>query len=260
MKRLILLLAFFVSQASWGIGFYDVTPEERQVCISVAAGQTISDHFCECVRYYNRAVRESASWEAKKYYSGESVNSCKYFIARNGDRPQLLSLAYLYKGMAQQLLNLRTEATADMLQALQLNPKLQDAYVKLADTLSALGNNAKALDMVTEGLRNIPDSKPLKRRYFKLGGKEPLPQPHRGGETEKAPEAKAPSGKEAEPVPAPMPEEGAAKRPETRETTAPVQAEAKPAPIGSPSNPWCRFCPPDPKPVQPAPPAVGTDK
>jgi hypothetical protein len=99
--------------------------------------------------------------------------------------------------------------------------------------------------VVTAGLANLPDDKTLKRLYEKLGGKLPYPEP-----LEKAAGGK-PAGEQTTPaeqkttqaVAQPPAVEGAAAKEKPANPTQPAQAQTAPAPMGTPKNPYCRFCP-----------------
>jgi len=100
-----------------------------------------------------------------------------------------------------------------------------------------LKQDKKALETISEGLRHLPDSKGLQRRYKALGGKLPYPAPI-GKPLEKvlpqsSEKIEQPSGKHEltkmgsvvppPPVPMPLPEIS--------------------TPEDTKRNPWCRFCP-----------------
>ena len=125
---------------------------------------------------------------------------------------------------------------------------LVKAYTLTSDIHVKLNQKNEALTVVTEGLRHVPDSRALQRLYKERGGKLPYPEPiARAAEVPAAPdqtpregEPAAGEGKPKDTVqlaPAsPAPDAAAGGGP------ADAQAPATPK-IGSPTNPWCRFCP-----------------
>ena len=130
---------------------------------------------------------------------------------------------------------------SDLQRALSLDPKLARAYITIADQYVKQKNRKKALDVVTEGLRHISDNKALKRRYDELGGKKPYPGPVVAAspvapavpETHEKAEASATTHQSGDPE-ATVNEAG----PKAME-----QQKTGTTQIGSPKNPYCRFCP-----------------
>jgi hypothetical protein len=106
----------------------------------------------------------------------------------------------------------------------------------LADFYSGIKQPAKALEIITEGLRHNPDTKSLQRRYTELGGELPYPAP-----IEPTPAVEAEAAKPEEP-PTPTPNSVEPAASPTTVPPAPVEPTAEPQ-IGSPTNPYCRFCP-----------------
>ncbi len=173
------------------------------------------------------------------------------------------------------------KAMQNATRAMGIDQDYGPAYGLLAEGHQALGNSAKALELITEGLRRDPDSKALQRRYTRLGGKPPFPEPYpRIVEARKAKQPPPPTHKEAKPGPESSikpsmqgnepPSSLAGKdridAPQTKPDNTPTapppvkgepgsspgqpQAEHKavpstptPAPVGKPGNPYCRFCP-----------------
>lgn len=145
-------------------------------------------------------------------------------------RPEVL----MNRGIALSMMKRDGEAVSNLLQAIELNPKQPRAYATLADLYDKMKNRGKALETVSEGLRHNPDTRSLQRRYTQLGGKLPYPEPIRptqAADTPVTPPADAaPSAVTAAPT-EPAKSEPAA---------APASAEQPK--IGSPNNPYCRFC------------------
>jgi hypothetical protein len=172
------------------------------------------------------------------------------------------------------------QAMQNATRAMGIDQDYGPAYGLLAEGHQVLGNSAKALELITEGLRRDPDSKALQRRYTRLGGKPPFPEPYpRIVEARKAKQPPPSTLKEANPGPEPSikpsmqgnepPSNLAGKdridapQPKQDTPTAPPpvkgeqgsspgqpQAEHKaapstpaPVPVGKPGNPYCRFCP-----------------
>jgi len=135
------------------------------------------------------------------------------------------------RGIAMSMLQKPGEAVGNLRQAIEMNPRLPRAYMTLADLYDQQKNRGKALETVTAGLRHNPDAKSLQRRYTELGGKLPYPVPIE-------PAAAAPA--KADEVAAPAAAEPAVAAPVAATPAAEPAAAPK---IGSPTNPYCRFCP-----------------
>jgi len=212
-------------------------------------------HLCQGLNLINRYYKATSAYD-RKYYLGASLPEFGYMITHAEPTSSLMPEVYLGRGTALWKLGRNSEAIKDLLKALELNPKYPRTYATLVEFYMEKKLKAKALDTLTEGLKHIPDSKMLQRRYVELGGKKPFPDPYQPVATEEPATVK--SGDDAAPV---KPAEAANKK-ETGTQPVPREAETDSAPstpqpvIGTPNNPWCRFCP-DPAPA-PAKERVGT--
>ena len=191
-------------------------------------------HFCDCIRFTNRAYAALGNWNDMRYDLQLGIGGCDYVLSHTKPDFYMRPEVHLQKGKALQLFKQEGKAVVEFMEAIRGNPELAQAYVELADIQARSKKSGDALKTVTEGLRHAPDSKPLQRRYTELGGKLPYP----------APIVTAP----AEPQVA-KPDEAAASasaapRASTAATPAAPAAEPDAPPkIGSPTNPYCRFCP-----------------
>ena len=121
--------------------------------------------------------------------------------------------------------------------ALELRKDFLPAYYALSDAYINLGKKKEALSVVEEGLKYVPDSKGLLSRFKRLGGKTP-PAPIAKTNPQQ-PTAAAGPGREPSTSPSTIPNKVGG------ESAAGTPAEVEPEPpkIGSPTNPYCRFCP-----------------
>lgn len=197
-------------------------------------------HYCVALNYVNRywGARDK---QDKGFYLQSALNNFDYMA--KAEKPGFPFGAELYsnRGEVYKLMRKSGEAVKDFNRALSIDPRFIKPYLQLADLNVAGKSPARALEIVTEGLRHVPDSTALQRRYLELGGKKPFPEPI--------------AAKAAEPVSAqasvPTPAAGAAIEPVP--TPAPVVSPeldaAAPSnsalPIGTKKNPYCRFCPPE---------------
>lgn len=191
-------------------------------------------HYCEALGYINRYYVANTAPDKAGMLQG-AIGHLRYMVNHASPTYSLMPEIYLNRGQVFSLMKKDAEAIADMRKAFELNPKLARAYSMLADQYTQLNQRDNALKVVTEGLRHIPDSKTLQRLYVKLGGQLPYPEPA-------APQAATPVASPTESTavetfPEPVPDAA---------TKNNVPSDVQPAPkpkIGTPSNPWCRFCP-----------------
>ncbi|MHB1094097.1 tetratricopeptide repeat protein [Thiobacillus sp.] len=193
-------------------------------------------HYCAGLNFVNRARGMGSSNKDRRGTLEAALRNFDYMLAHTHPdfslRPEIL----MNRGIALSMMNRTGEAVGDLMKAIEADPKQPRAYMTLADLYSKQKNRAKALETVTEGLRHNPDTKSLQRRYTELGGKLPYPPP-----VEPAPVAvqvNTDAIPAAEPGSTPSPVEPADSAP-----TSPAETAAAPPKIGSPTNPYCRFCP-----------------
>ena len=194
-------------------------------------GENFQDihHYCFALTAVNR-YWSARSPQDRGFFLQRAMNNFNYVVS--AIKPDFTLGAELYsdRGALFKLMGKPGEAIKDFNKAVSINPRLAKPYLQLADLHVELKAPARALEIVTEGLRHLPDATALQRRYLELGGKKPFPEPL--------------VATAAEPVPAPAAEttqaEPHAAIPPASEPV--TDSESKPA-IGTPTNPYCRFCP-----------------
>lgn len=194
-------------------------------------------HYCAGLNYMNR-YWGARSAPDRSFYLQRALTNFDYMV--KAEKPDFALRVELYsqRGEVNKLLRKPGEAIKDFNKARSIDPKAVKPYLQLADLYVATKASARALETVTEGLRQVPDSTALQRRYLELGGKKPFPDPL-------VAKAAEPAQPEPEPQPAAPPtaaEPGASVVESGPEPAAPTTAS--PA-IGTPKNPYCRFCPPE---------------
>ncbi|PWB59961.1 MAG: hypothetical protein C3F18_00310 [Nitrosomonadales bacterium] len=221
-------------------------------------------HFCAGLNFINRHYRASSEYD-RKYYLQASLPEFAYMITHAAPSYSLMPDVYINRGTVLSKLGRSSEAVADFLKAIELNPRLPKAYTVMADLYVNIKLQGKALATITEGLRYVPSSKMLQRRYAELGGKPPFPEPYADAvvtqETQAAKAREPGPAQTSEPAEA-SPKAALESKPGAETPNAqPAAAEAEA--IGMPGNPWCRFCPdpaPSANPVsKPVPPTTGTE-
>ncbi|MDP2110551.1 MAG: hypothetical protein Q8N48_08610 [Thiobacillus sp.] len=223
---------------------YGPTAEETKVlpdfCQNPARWNSIlgpaavwNNHTCYGINWINRYYKSRSPGE-KRYSLQNALGDFNYSVTKLPSDFALMPEIYMYRGITYGLMDRVGEAVADLQKAIGMNAKLVRANNELADLYEGkLSQPGKALEIITEGLRHNPDAKSMQRRYTRLGGKLPYPEPLSRPE---------PAVAETPPGPA----QGAA--PEAAPVATPVEkADAAPGAekptIGTPKNPYCRFCP-----------------
>jgi len=209
-------------------------------------------HYCAGLNYFNNYYK-SVTPQDKHYSLTRAIDEISYSIRHAKGTERILPEFYVNRGKAFFLLGQMKEGTDDMEKAIELNPRTGAAYIALARSYGDMHEKDQALQFATEGLRYLPDSKSLKRIYDEMGGKQPYPKPY---EKEEAPITQADenstdnsthseAGLSTEPqAPAGNSPESPNDNQAVKEQT-PIISPSDSSPIGSPTNPWCRFCPPD---------------
>lgn len=241
--------------SAWAVAPVQPTEEEfrslPEVCVKRLKGTMGRDemrmyphlhHYCFGLNFVNRASR-SKSAQSRGFNLGNAIDNfdymVKYLPPGHWMRPQV----YVDKGKAHVQAAQNVEAIALFNRAISENPGFEPAYLQLIQALKRTGAQSSALEIATAGLRHIPASGLLKRAYFELGGKEPLPEPAAKGaaataeppaedEISRSEEQSEPAG--ASPANAGTDEGGAEEL--GQDEVSKRTAEAARA---------CRFCPPD---------------
>ncbi len=265
MKKYWIVASLLTSMPAWAILPYGATPAEQAMCqervYSRLGGSNQNTmhmhHYCDGLRFINRAYTSIGNKQDRSYYLGESINNFDYVLRHTQENYVMRGEVHVGKARALKLEGKKGEAAGEYFKALRYFPNASAIYRALADLFQEMGDKPKALEMITEGLRQSPDSKGLKRRYTALGGK--LPYPEAAPKTipaemasvqikpEVSPEA-APPSKETVGQASVAPSEQSKLKTEVKDEPEPAATQTKRAEpvaspkIGSPSNPYCRFC------------------
>jgi tetratricopeptide (TPR) repeat protein len=235
-----------INSSAWAAISFSKTPEEEVMCqAKIYAGHDTSDrenwqhmhHYCDCVRFINRAYTARNRYDRDEALQ-TAIGGCGYVLGHT--KPDFYMRAEVMTQMAigQKMLGQHAQAAGTLIKAIQFDSNYVPAYVELSDYYREMGDKKKALGLIVEGLKREPDSKRLKRSYKELGGKLPYPEPIQPTPVEAA-QPVATTDKEIE---APSASEKTAN---DTPASAPVVAPEEPATtpnIGTPKNPYCRFC------------------
>lgn len=244
MKKYWLGVLLMISMQSWAApgGF---TPAEVAMCEALGMpshGGQYQGHYCEGLIHLNRAYSSIGDKRKMGYNLSVAIDNFNYELSRPAKANVKRGEVHVNKARALKLMGRNGEAAAEFNKALSYKLYTPDAYQALADHFREAGNKQKALEMVSEGLKHNPNSRGLKRRYTELGGK--LPYPQELIETPPPEESNA-TGKPKDEPESIASEGGIAV--ETADPKKPITNEPtplnEPAKIGSPKNPYCRFCP-----------------
>ena len=182
-------------------------------------------HYCAGLNWVNRYWKATNVTD-RIYYVTRALDEITYMVKAQKPEFPLRANVLSSRGEVFKLMGKSAEAIKDFSDAVAINPKMVKAYLQLAKLYVDSKNQRQALEVIGEGLRYTPDSTALQSRYLDLGGKEPFPEPV----TQKAEETEA------------VPPDTASSAPSSEVT--PVTPAEEPR-IGTPSNPYCRFCPPE---------------
>jgi tetratricopeptide (TPR) repeat protein len=205
-----------------------------------------TNHYCAGLVYLNRSYSARSQRERNRLL-GTASSGINYLLPHVKPTSSLLPDIYLNRGLVSSLQGKYGAAIGDLKRALELNPKLVRAYTLSSNIHVKLNQKKEALSVVEAGLRQVPDSSALQRLYTERGGKLPYPEPIADAEEGKAPPAVA-SQENGTANTEGKPREGMQQTPDgttpdaAGKGVADVPAPATPK-IGSPTNPWCRFCP-----------------
>ncbi|MHB1054199.1 MAG: tetratricopeptide repeat protein [Thiobacillus sp.] len=200
-------------------------------------------HYCFALNFTNRFYKTSNPNEKRHYLRG-ALDNHDYVLTHAA--PDFWMRPEIHTEKARQLRAAKRygEAMGELTRALGINPDYLNAYVVLSDVHMDLNKKSDAVASVEKGLQHGPDNRALQRRYKSLTGKEFVP-PEVGSAV-----SGAPGGGGARQTPEPQSTESPSL---TTKTELPQAEEAKSekasvpsAPsseIGSPTNPYCRFCP-----------------
>lgn len=178
-------------------------------------------HYCFGLTAAMRANRQANRSERQRELL-ESINQYDYVIQRVGQGSVILPELHLQKGLSLIRLDRGNEGALQLKKAIELNPAYTRAYIELSDYYLDSKRKDLAIKVLEDGLSASPEALSLQRRYADLGGTRTFEKP------------------------AAPPQEAAADKPETIQAEpAPTASEpaTPPGQIGSPTNPYCRFCP-----------------
>ena len=204
---------------------------------------TWNNHTCYGINRLNRYYRSRSAGE-RKYHLQTALDDFNYSVSHLPQNFPLMPEILYYRGVTLKLQGTIALAMADWQKSIGLDKHYVRSIQELADLFAKnLDKPEKALEVVTEGLRDNPNVKSLQKRYTRYGGKLPYPEPRVAAKEVPAEAPAVQAGpdnghKDGDPA-------DVAKSDATNATQVPAKTQdvAPPHVIGVPGDPWCRFCP-----------------
>lgn len=193
-------------------------------------------HYCFALNFSNRYKRSFANKGDQLFYLQSAMGEFEYIFTHASPTFWMRPEMHVQKGKLLAAAKRNIEAISEFEQALQKNPNYVEAYAALSDLYNNTGQKSKSITAVEEALQRAPNNKSLQRQYKQLTGKIFTPPP--------------PTVEQAAQIPStPIPVvQAAVTSGVSSTTTQPVSASLPvvvPEKIGTPTNPYCRFCPPE---------------
>ena len=192
-------------------------------------------HYCFALNFVNRSYGMTGKDRGSTLHF--ALDNYNYMLKDPSNTHWLIPEILVNRGIALKLSGRDADALKDFYSALKLNPKYALAYAKIAEHFVAIGDKKNALEVVSQGLRYLPDAKFLQRRYRELGGALPYPEPLADNVEDTQTKV------EAEDAAVDNPQtERSDRKPDEPDAADSADDEIVETPIGTKKNPWCRFC------------------
>ena len=195
-------------------------------------------HYCFALNYINRYYLTTDD-NARKFYVNSALGNMQYMFSHTTPGFWLRPEMHTREGKLLASAKRDSEALKDFTTAIQENQAYAPAYEALSDLYQDLGQRAKALSTVEEGLKRAPQNRLLALRYKELSGHDFVPPVTTTPVETPAPK---PEVKATSPSVSlnPSPTSG---QPADSTEHHPISEPGDRPKIGSPTNPYCRFCP-----------------
>jgi tetratricopeptide (TPR) repeat protein len=126
-------------------------------------------HYCWALMKTNRATILARSQQDRHHYLGDSIRDFDYVVERVPSEFVLLPEILTKRGENLVKLGRTTQGVADLERAIELKSDYWPPYGVLSDHYKAVGDVAKARELLETAIRFAPESKSLKRRLAELG-------------------------------------------------------------------------------------------
>lgn len=143
-------------------------------------------HYCNGLRFLARYYASKVARD-RRFYLKEADGNLSYMVANASPRYVLMPDVYLKRATVYTLQKEYSSAMADLITAIELDPKAYRASDMLASLYLNIKQPQKALEVISEALRHNPNSTLLQKHYVELGGKLPYPKPYEAAVTPAVP-------------------------------------------------------------------------
>lgn len=126
-------------------------------------------HLCHGISALNKAYHARTE-QQKRGLLDQAMNEFGYVINHAKPTFGLLSDLYLYRSDAHLLRRNHALAMRDLLHSISINPRQTRAYLAASDLYVKLNQKDQAVSLLASGLRHLPDSQSLRKKYVGLGG------------------------------------------------------------------------------------------
>jgi tetratricopeptide (TPR) repeat protein len=205
-------------------------------------------HYCYAINYVNK-LYSTVDPGKRRYLAQLVVGDTGYVISHVPEDHFLMPEVYALRGRGLLLAKQMPQAESSLLKALALDSRHLGAHLSLGALYLESKRKEKAIETVKAGLTIDPQHKGLRRLAGELGIKleelKPSPAPQQPATAPATPQS---AGAHTPPTatPAQKPALGEVDKPPTKTDVSPKTTETAPPNVGSPTNPWCRFCPETP--------------
>jgi tetratricopeptide (TPR) repeat protein len=193
-------------------------------------------HYCFALNFSNRYKSSFGNKIDQLFYFQSAMTNFEYIFTHSSPTFWMRPEMHVQKGKLLVAANRNVEAVSEFEKALQRDPNYVEAYVALSDLYMNTGQQSKSITAVEQALQLAPNSKSIQRKYNQLTGKIFTPPPPTVEQAAQIPPTTIPVV------------QAAVTNGVSPTTMQPVPASSPavvPEKIGTPTNPYCRFCPPE---------------
>lgn len=189
-KKVIFFLSMFILisgtclfASAYAVVPFAITPEERKMLPHYCRGGKFgvpvhySNHLCYGLNFINRADKTLKNGTDKQFYLAKAVGEFQAVISHtqkkntDGRYNTYLSVVSRYQAEVFERQQKFGEAIRAYEQSIRYHPKQSKAYSQLSDMFKRRGMTKEAREILERGLKQMPNSKSLKRRLNRLSSK-----------------------------------------------------------------------------------------
>lgn len=190
-------------------------------------------HYCGALKFINRYKSSLANKTDQVFYLQSAMSEFEYMFGHSAPTFWMRPEMHVQKGKLLAAAKRNVEAVSEFEQALQDNPSYVEAYVALSDLYKNTGQQLKSITAVEQALQLTPNNKSIQRKYNQLTGKVFTPPP---------PTVEQPAQIPSTPTPVVQDAATSGVNSTSMQPASVLSSVAVPEKIGTPANPYCRFC------------------